>query len=76
MGRRDFLRSSCEITLHPRNRKRNVPGSRQVSVFLRTEHDGEARWEALIAEHPDAYAAMREGRSLWPDPLPALPNRL
>jgi hypothetical protein len=62
---RAVLRQLAEITLHPRNRKHNVPITRQVSMFLRTTRGAKRRLLPALAEHPDARQAMKEGRSLW-----------
>lgn len=73
-GKRDVLRARVEVTLHPRNRRRNVPMKQQVSVFLRTVDDG---WRdqvvPVLAEHPEAQAAMKAGKSIWSGPVPPEP---
>jgi site-specific DNA recombinase len=63
--RRRFLSRRAEITLHPRNRKRNVPMAQQVSLFVRSTKHGSERWEPVITEHPLAWRAMKAGRSVW-----------
>lgn len=66
-AQRAVLLRLAEITLHPRNRKRNVPMKQQVSMFLRTTRKGERRLMPALGDHPDAVAARKEGRSIWTD---------
>lgn len=69
---RAILMRLAEITLHPRNRKRNVPITKQVSMFLIKGEGEERQIHPYIAEHPDAWVAMKAGRSIWEE-LPPKP---
>lgn len=62
---RTVLLRLAEVTLHPRNRKRNVPIERQVSLFVKTTRGKERRLLPALVEHPDAVKASKEGASIW-----------